>query len=439
MKPEKNIKRSIKNAKVKINQDVKKTALAKLVNELEKPQKTSPADTSPNIRRIIMKTKTTKLAAAAAIIIAALITVNIFDSKRNTLFAQVSDQIKNAKTITWEITFYTRVTGKDDQSTWIETKTRQMAYKTPGLYREVKFDKDMKIRSVTITDTQDMTELTLIPKEKKAILSGLALTNYDSQGPFSWEKKYIKEENLEWTAKQKTETGEVNIFRSSFWDKANNEDWSYDFWVDAETKKLVTVQVPGSDIYNPENDLACNNPPERAWQTKEPICHVKHNIKIDAELDESLFQMQPPQDYEVTYKDRLQVTEEDMINYLDLLAQYYNDSFPSQLFPFDVPSDEINVIEDKVKGDRTAIEQELLETKNYYKSIGLNMMPVAHFVEDHTIANSFKYMGKEVKLGDKNRIVCWYKLKGSNTYRAVYGDLSVKDVEPEDLPLSVEP
>ena len=67
-------------------------------------------------------------------------------------------------------------------------------------------------------------------------------------------------------------------------------------------------------------------------------------------------------------------------------------------------------------------------------------MPTGHFVEDHTVEKSFRYLGKGVKLGDKDRIVCWYKLKDAkdaNTYRVVYGDLSVKDVAPEDLPLPV--
>ncbi len=34
-------------------------------------------------------------------------------------------------------------------------------------------------------------------------------------------------------------------------------------------------------------------------------------------------------------------------------------------------------------------------------------------------------------------MVCWYRPKGSRTYRVVYGDLSVKEIEPEDLPLPV--
>ena len=61
---------------------------------------------------------------------------------------------------------------------------------------------------------------------------------------------------------------------------------------------------------------------------------------------------------------------------------------------------------------------------------------------DSVVKDSFRYLGKGVKLGDKDRIVCWYKLKDAkdpNTYRVVYGDLSVKDVAAKDLPLPVEP
>jgi hypothetical protein len=61
---------------------------------------------------------------------------------------------------------------------------------------------------------------------------------------------------------------------------------------------------------------------------------------------------------------------------------------------------------------------------------------------DNTVEKSFRWLGKGVKLGDKERIVCWYKLKDAkdpNTYRVIYGDLSVRDVAPKDLPLPVDP
>ncbi|MCK4298919.1 MAG: hypothetical protein KAX80_05270, partial [Planctomycetes bacterium] len=136
---------------------------------------------------------------------------------------------------------------------------------------------------------------------------------------------------------------------------------------------------------------------------------------------------------------RPQVTEKEMAEYLGVLAEYNDRTFPDQVLPFNLPSDEINRIWDKPQEERTAAEQKLLDTQEHYKRAGLNEMPVSHFLQDHAELSSFRYLGKGVSLGDKHRIVCWYRLKGSTSYRAVYGDLSVKDVAPEDLPLSVEP
>ena len=63
--------------------------------------------------------------------------------------------------------------------------------------------------------------------------------------------------------------------------------------------------------------------------------------------------------------------------------------------------------------------------------------PMHVFITQQIAEGSWKYLGKGVKLGDKDRMVCWYRPKGSRTYRVVHGDLSVKEVEPEDLPLPV--
>ena len=48
--------------------------------------------------------------------------------------------------------------------------------------------------------------------------------------------------------------------------------------------------------------------------------------------------------------------------------------------------------------------------------------------------NDWHYVGNGVKLGDAESPVCWYRPDGSETYRVIYGDLSIKDVAPENLP-----
>lgn len=438
MRPTKNVEKIIKNAAIHSNPEVNQAVLTDLLKELPEAGEQKSALAGSNIRRTIMKSRFIKLAAAAVIIIAVLIGINQFGGDHSNVFAQVLEQIEKARTIKWKITFYIQVTSKDGKRMWIETETRQQAYKAPGLYRDVHFDENGQIIHWTITDTVNMEELSVNPGEKTATLRELALA-MDPRGPFVWQNELMQEHNLEWVGKGETKTGEANIFRNSFRDKANNEDASCDFWIDAKSKKLVAVQSPGSDIYDPENDPARMNPRHKDGYSRRPICHIQHDIIYNAQLDESLFSLEPPEAYTVETERRAQVTEKDMVEYLGILADYNNKTFPDQLFPFIFTSDRLNKIWDKAKDERTAAEQKLLETNNHYKMAGLYMLPTGHFVKDHTVKGSFRYLGKGVKLGDKDRIICWYKPKGSNTYRAVYGDLSIKDIALEDLPLPVEP
>jgi len=48
--------------------------------------------------------------------------------------------------------------------------------------------------------------------------------------------------------------------------------------------------------------------------------------------------------------------------------------------------------------------------------------------------SNWRYAGEDVKFGDVNSAIFWYRLEGSETYRVIYGDLSAKDVAQENLP-----
>lgn len=348
------------------------------------------------------------------------------------------EQIQNAQTITWKITFYNHVTSKDGQRTWVESETREMAYKAPGLYREVYHPTSRGgVEHICITDSVNLKSLTLVPQEQRATLRKLALATFNSRGPFAVALEHMNKPDLEWVGKRTTPKGEVNVFRWAFQRPSHNKEWSYDFWIDAKTKRLVAVQIPGADIYDPETDPARLNPSEKEWSMGKPACSRQHDINFDAELDDSLFRLDPPVGYSTETKQRAQVTEAQMIEYLGAMAGYHGQTFPDQ--PYSVGSERLNEIYDKAEADRTPAERRLLNIVDHCKMASLNMMPTGHFIEDHTVAGTFRYLGKGVKLGDTDRIVCWYKLKDTGTYRAVYGDLSVRDVAPQDLPLPVEP
>ena len=359
-------------------------------------------------------------------------------------FAQALEQIEGAKTITWKVTIYERDTSNDSKRTWLKPQIQQFAYKSPGLYRLVRLGEKGQVESIEITDASQrpQTQLTFYPEKKEAYRCELAFGLYDPLGPFEWVKKELREADLQWVEKRKTPAGKVNVFRHSFWDKSNGREWSYDFWIDQESKRLVEVQVPGADIFDPAKAPDRNNPPEANWSTATLPGRIEDAIVFNADMDKSLFRLEPPQGYALHGKQRPQVTEKEMIDYLGIVAAYNDKTFPEQVFPYIFSSDRLNKIWHKPEKERSPAEQKLLETDNRYQLAGLNMLPIGHFVADHTVANSFRYLGKGIKLGDKDRMVCWYKLKEAKdprSYRVIYGDLSVKDVPPEALPLPVQP
>ena len=49
-------------------------------------------------------------------------------------------------------------------------------------------------------------------------------------------------------------------------------------------------------------------------------------------------------------------------------------------------------------------------------------------------SSDWYYAGNGVKLGEADKPVFWYQPRDSKTYRVIYGDMSVKDVSPQDLP-----
>jgi hypothetical protein len=357
----------------------------------------------------------------------------------NAAFAAALEQIEKAKTITWKWTVYQHITSKDGKRKWRTVETRPQAYRAPGLYRDVFLDKNGHVTQVEITDEVQHKQLTVVPEKKEAVLSEVYAGGHDPRGPFEWVRDKLRDATLQWVETRKTAAGEVNVFRDAHWDTPNGRPWSYDFWIDRKTKQIIEVHIPGADIYDPETDPARNTPPEKAWRATLPGSYF-HDIVLNADLDDSLFRLEPPEGYTLKTIHRGQMTEKEMADYLGVLADFNDKTFPDQVFPFAISSDRTNKAWAKPENQRTAAEKKLVKTMDYYMM--RNQRPVSDFVEDRTVPKSFRYLGKGVKLGDKDRIVCWYKLKNAkdaDTYRVVYGDLSVKDVAAKDLPLPVEP
>ena len=111
MKPTDKIERLIKNSRYKATTEAYDKTLHSFLQAVDDYKKQKSALNEPNIWRIIMKSPITKLAAAAVIIIVVLTGLHYFGgSFENVAFAEVMQNIRNARTITWQ-----RVITRDDQ------------------------------------------------------------------------------------------------------------------------------------------------------------------------------------------------------------------------------------------------------------------------------------------------------------------------------------
>lgn len=60
-------------------------------------------------------------------------------------------------------------------------------------------------------------------------------------------------------------------------------------------------------------------------------------------------------------------------------------------------------------------------------------MPLVDFLQANTVETDYRYFGKGVKLGSKDKVVLVYRLKATGKFRAVYGDLRIKDISDSQV------
>jgi hypothetical protein len=220
------------------------------------------------------------------------------DGPGSAAFAQALAQIKKAKTIAWKTTKYRYTYTGKHEGRWIKSE-EEHAYKAPDVYRTVRRDEKNRIELVRITDQRR--DLKLYPGKKRADLDETAMHHfwYGPNGPFVYDSEAVN--RWQWVGARKTPTGDVNIFRYE-----NGPRWSVDVWVDQKTKRIVRHQVPGADVYDPENDAEHKNPIGKYenWPNGSPICTIDYDIVYDANLDDSLFSFEPPKGYKLTVRHR---------------------------------------------------------------------------------------------------------------------------------------
>lgn len=396
MRPTDNIERYLKNTKIKTNPEVNKAVLNDLLDHLDTAKAADSNRPQPNIWRIIMENKTFRISTAAAVVlIAVLIGISQLVFVTPT-FAQIVEPILNAKTIAFDL-----IVGPEDGGIVMHDRVKGARFR-----RTI----SNLPNQVTIIDTENSKMLTLTEKD------GIKTATYINTEGFLHEGTkhflaFIREVIMHVKDNpgfKPTSLGKQEIDGRKVIGYAANSDVEHvKVWADAETLLPVRVELGvGQELF------------------------IVKNFEFNIPIADSEVSMEVPEGYTVkeTPLDFSNVTEANLVGSLRvwatvLLDNRFPDELNTQAYMAQVPN-----LEKKIGA--------LDIPENEMEQMGVNFIQGMLFLQTFELHKKgpWHYAGKGVKFGQSEIPIFWYRPKDAQSYRVIYGDLTVKDVAPENLP-----
>ncbi|MBW7991701.1 MAG: zf-HC2 domain-containing protein [Planctomycetes bacterium] len=376
--------RLVSNGKAATQSDLENEVLNRIIREQKVRLKAvEKATEGLKTRRLIMKSSITKVAVAAAVIIVAIIGVHSI-SEPSITFADVVKPLLNARTLILDAIVGDEDTGPVMHDVIVDSRVRRVI--------------SVQEHVVNIFDTDAAKMLTLHTEGNLAIYS-------DIQGPLQEQtQNYVAFLRKIITDAQNNPGFEAKELGEKEIDGQKVVGFSagvFTIWADAETALPVRIEV------------------------ETPLSMVFKNFQFDVPVDESLVSMDVPDGYTVQ-KNEIDMgtsTEQDLVDCLRIWAELLLDGN----FPETIGMTELMKLLPQVEAKLAETITSAEEGTQKGMTLGKGMMFHMGLKDRH-------YAGNGVKVGEADKAVFWYLPDGSETYRVIYGDLSVKDVADGDLP-----
>ena len=410
----------------------------------------------PNLRlyigRIIINSKITKFAAAAVIIIAALIGINQFGGSTDgagVAWAEVLEQIYNARTVTYKQTIETEEL----------TFTSNIMLMEPSLMRS-----ELSHGIVIIDDFSTGTMLQLMPQSKHALIQKRIGKKRPTRmfDYFEWLKN-LHEQDTEFIGEDKLDGVIVNVFVCEIPFERTT------VWVDPETHLPAKVKMErfpntetanGDTVITPKMTLSFTDFGDKLKTftsedgetittessrtitissgrgsgkgIQDRTTMTYHDFNWNAELDKSLFSMVPPEDYIVKEQthDASEPDEDNLAYSLGFWAKFSQGKFPNAINDLGDPEKLKPLIIakfDKDNDPEKELDAAMAEVNKILKAL--------YFAQEKKVDGTWGYAGQAVMLGRADKIVCWWLDDQTESYKAIFGDLSIEDVTEDQLPI----
>jgi hypothetical protein len=395
MRPAKNTERQIKaifaqGLRVTTRADLDQRILDNVMKTLDTSDNNKSAAIEPIHWRIIMRSRMTKLSAAAVIIVALTLGILVILGPSSIAWADVVEPLLNARTAVIDTIIGT---GGDDMVIHDEIKGSRIR-------RTISNIEDTDI----IIDLEQKKMLSLVHNEKTAVTIDLAgLDGVDN---------YLEKLQNLVTRLEKSPDFKV--------ENQGRQDLN-------GTDCIVFVAQDGSQTITIWASIETASPIRIEYITPN-MRAITDNMQFDVELDESRFSMDVPDGYTTqdTGIDFSNASESGFIETLRIWAEVIEDG----QFPEGIGLEDVVKIGPKF--------EEGLKRAGYTKEeeleVGTRWGQGYVFIRFFKGQGKWHYAGKNVKLGDGSKAIFWYQPQDSETWRVIYGDLRIEDVATENLP-----
>lgn len=388
MKPTDEIEKYVRNTTIRADPVVNKAVFDDLLEQLKTAEGFKEKIPQPAIWRTIMKNRMTQFTSAAAILIVSAIIFSLSASSSVT-FADVIKPLLEAETFAFDI-FIGGESGPSMHERVKGNRYRRTVSNMSNIVLIIDTDAGKLLRLDTAGKTAALVDIS--GPIKKHAQDYIALVRDSIQ-------RQMADPTFEPGEKSKLELNGRKAIGYSI----GNASERVTIVADAKTGQPLQIEMESG--------------------------HILKNFEFNIAISEQEVSLDPPAGYTMrqTQMDFSNLSEMDLTEGLRVWAKYLGEGiFPSELSKR-AYMENIPLLRQSMQ-DQSVPHAEAEKYGKYYMQ-SMMFLQTIHFGQ-----SDWKYVGAAVKLGDAETAVFWYQPEGSNNYRVIYGDLSVKDVAPEDLP-----
>jgi len=380
--------RLVNNGRTVAQSNLEDVVLNRIVREQNVRLKTAgKAGTALKLRRIIMKSSITRIAAAAVVLIVAGLGIHYIMAPSVT-FADVIEPILNARTVIFDFIIGDEETSPLIHDIVVGQRIRRTISNLPNMTSII----DLESAKILALDTEGKTA-TYVD------ITGQVQKGTQNYVEFLRQVIVKLQDNYEKLGEQEIDGQKAIGFVAT----GSNEEVKV--WADRKTALPIRIELRLGQLFV-----------------------IMKNFKFDVPIEDSQMSMDVPPGYtlEQTEVDFSGATEQDFVESLRIWADVMMDGKFPEAIGTENAMKQVPLLGEKVAP--------LNLTDDEKKQLGMKFIRGMLFLQIYETGGEWHYAGKGVKLGDADKAIFWYRPKDSETWRLVYGDLSVKDVAPEDLP-----